>query len=113
MTAMLARPAEPASGWTAAWCAALAELEFDVGEAEELIRVGHATGPLGPAWLPPSDLGQLPASLRDRAQALVARQLRVAQSLTEAAQQSRRHLRVLERLRATPESTPVYLDAAG
>ena len=113
MTAVLARSASPSSAWTAAWCAALAELECGVDEAEELIRVGHATGPAGPAWLPPSDLGQLPASLRDRAQALVARQLRVAQSLTEAAEQSRRHLRVLELLRAAPESTPVYLDAAG
>jgi hypothetical protein len=113
MTAMLVRSADPAPAWTAAWCAALAELECDVDEAEELIRVGHATGPEGPAWLPPSDLGQLPASLRDRAQALVARQLRVAQSLTEAAEQSRRHIRVIDQLRAAPESLPVYLDAAG
>lgn len=113
MTAVLTRPAGPSPEWTAAWSNALAELELGVDEAEALIRVGHATGPTGPAWLPPTDLGLLPAPLRERAQTLLARQVRVARSLAEAAEHSRRHLHVVEQLRATPEATPVYLDTAG
>lgn len=113
MTTVLTRPAGPAPGWTQAWSDALAEIELGVDEAEELIRAGRATGPVGPAWVPPTELGLLPVSLRNRAEALVARQLRVARSLTEAAEQSQHQLRLLARLRATPETTPVYLDTAG
>jgi len=114
MTAVLrSRPAVPAPGWSTAWSDALAELELGVDEAEALLRVGHATGPTGPAWQPPTTLGQLPAPLRERAQALLHRQLRVARSLAEAAEHGRRHLHAVDHLRATPEATPVYLDTAG
>ncbi|QTE29858.1 hypothetical protein [Pengzhenrongella sicca] len=110
----LLRQTGTAPEWTAAWSTALAELEIGVDEAEALLRAG-TDDPLPPArpWLPPSHLGVLPAPLRERAQALVARQLRVAQSLAEAADLSRRHLRVLDQVRPVAETTPVYLDTAG
>lgn len=113
MNAVLVRPVESAAGWVTAWTRALAELELGVGEAEALLRAGHENAPVGPAWQPPTHLGVLPAPLRERAQALVTRQLQVARSLAEAAEHSRRHLRVLDQLRAAPETTPVYLDTAG
>lgn len=133
MTAVLARPARiapasvgapaPPPSWTAAWSAALAELELGVEEAEALLRAAHEPVPAGPApagpapaaglWVPPTSLGVLPAPLRQRAEALLARQLHVARSLAEAAEHSRRHLRVLDQLRQAAETTPVYLDTAG
>ncbi|WP_298461660.1 hypothetical protein [uncultured Cellulomonas sp.] len=114
MTAVLAGSPTAAPGWDAAWSDALAELELSVDEAEALIRAGH-TQPLRllGAWQPPSGLGMLPAPLVDRARALLARQVRVAQQLAEAAAHSRRQLRAVEGMRADAESTPVYLDTAG
>jgi hypothetical protein len=116
MTAVLAGPGTTAPAWDAAWSQALAELELGVDEAEQLLRAGHAerTAPLRVVtWQPPSGLGLLPAPLVDRARALHARQLRVAQQLAEAAAHSRRQLRAVEGMRATAESAPVYLDTAG
>ena len=112
MTVTLARVGARAAGWSSAWSDALAELELGVDEAEALIRIGHEVAPVAP-WIPPTHLGQLPAPLLERAQALLARQLQVAVSLAEAAEHSRRHLRAMEHLRATPEAIPVYLDTAG
>lgn len=113
MTIILARRVEAASApaWSTAWSSALAELELGVEEIEAALRAGQT--PAASTWQPPTTLGLLPAPLRDRAQALVGRQLHVARALAEAAEHSRRHLQVLEQLRATPESLPVYLDTAG
>ena len=111
MTAVLADgPVAP--GWERAWSDALAELEMSVGEAEELLRAGHATAPAG-LWQPPSHLGQLPAPLVERARALLARQVRVGQQLAEAATHSRRQMRAVDGMRGTAEAGPVYIDTAG
>jgi len=109
--AMVRRVSAAAPGWTDAWSAALAELELGVDEAEAVLRAGHAPAPS--TWLPPTNLGRLPAPLLERAQALLGRQLEVARSLAEAAEHSRRHLLVLDQVRAAPEALPVYLDTAG
>jgi hypothetical protein len=120
VTGVLPRPAgSPA--WSAAWADALAELEMSVDEAESLLRAAHTTGAAdiaavsaaGHGWQPPTNLGQLPAPLVDRAKALLDRQLRVARQLAEAAAHSRRQLRAVEGMRATAESGPVYIDLAG
>jgi len=113
MTTVLALPTAAAPGWTTAWSAALAELELGVDEAEALLRAGHEPDVAAAVWVPPTNLGLLPAPLRERAQALLARQLHVARSLAEAADHSRQHLRVLDLVRLVPEATPVYLDTAG
>ena len=113
MTTTLARLGSTAPGWTIAWSNALAELELGVDEAEALLRAGHAPETVVHPWQPPTNLGQLPAPLRQRAQALLTRQLHVARGLAEAADQSRRQLRLLEKVRVAPEATPVYLDTAG
>lgn len=116
MTAVLAG-AVVAPAWDAAWSDALAELELSVDEAEALLVADHAAARLGvmraAGWTPPSGLGMLPAPLLDRARALLARQLRVAQQLADAAAHSRRQLRAVDGMRGDAESTPVYLDTAG
>jgi hypothetical protein len=120
MTAVLSGSA-PAPAWSTAWADALADLEMSVDEAEELLVAARRTGAVDAAsavtaargWTPPSNLGLLPAPLVERATALLNRQLRVAQQLTEAAAHSRRQLRAVEGMRATAESGPVYLDTAG
>ncbi|RYV50027.1 hypothetical protein [Pengzhenrongella frigida] len=113
MTIVMARKVAAVSAptWNAAWSDALAELELGVEEIEAALRAGHS--PAATTWQPPTNLGQLPAPLRDRAQALVNRQLHAARALAEAAEHSRRHLQVLDQVRATPEAAPVYLDTAG
>lgn len=112
MTIVMVRPVSAATpGWSDAWSAALAELELGVDEAEGVLRAGHVLAPT--TWLPPTNLGQLPAPLRDRAQALLGRQLEVARGLAEAAEHGRRHLQVIDQVRAAPEAPPVYLDTAG
>lgn len=110
--------AAPAPAWNTAWAQALADLEMSVEEAEQLLLAARRSGgvdALTPtrAWVPPSHLGMLPAPLVERARALLGRQLRVAEGLAEAAAQSRRQLRAVEGMRATPEANPVYLDTAG
>lgn len=113
MTTTLTRAGSAAPGWTTAWSNALAELELGVDEAEALLRAGDPSPITTYPWQPPTHLGQLPAPLRERAQALLARQLHVARGLAEAAEHSRRQLRLLDKVRVSPEATPVYLDTAG
>jgi len=112
MNATLTRAGDTAPGWLDAWTDALRELELGLEETTRLLTVGATGGPVR-AWVPPTQLGRLPASLRERAEALLARQLDVARSLAEAAEHSRRHLQILDQLRSVPEAVPVYLDTAG
>lgn len=108
-------PAAPS--FHARWERALADLEVEVEHAEELLRVAHLPTPhdvaVRAAWRSPGDLGPLPLALLDRAQALHARQLEVAQRLAEQAAVSRRHLAATDALRARPDATPVYVDLQG
>ncbi len=98
-------------GWHEAWEAALAELEMDVAAAEAMLALDRiADAPPRDPWEPPVGLGPLPAALGDRARALLERQLATAQLLSEAAQLSRKHTRAVQALKATPPSTPVYVD---
>lgn len=99
------------------WEQALGDLELEVEHAEELLRVAHLPTPQDvaarAAWHPPGDLGPLPAPLLDRARALHARQLDVAQRLAEAAAVSRRHLAATDAMRGRPAARPVYVDLEG
>jgi hypothetical protein len=110
-------PAPADAGWETAWAAALTELELAADEAERLLASAHLPGTGEVArtavWRPPQGLGPLPASLHVRAQALIGRQLDVAQRTAEAMRLSRRHLRAVATMRARPAAVPVYLDAEG
>lgn len=104
-----------APAWEAAWSHALTELELDVAQAEALLRADHeATAAVRThPWAPPTGLGPLPASLAQRAQALLDRQLDVARRTAEAALLSRRHLVAVDAMRERPPAVPVYLDTEG
>ena len=96
--------------WTEAWESALTALELDVVVAERTLTLDHiADNPPAP-WTPPVGLGPLPASLADRARALLARQIELGRRLAEAADMSRRHLAAAQSLRSTGPAVPVYLD---
>jgi len=100
-----------AEGWDDAWAAALAALELDVTEAEQMLAVDHIfEATVKDPWAPPVGLGPLPAALADRARTLLARQLEVSQRLASAARDSRRHGQAVQRMRLQPPSPPVYLD---
>lgn len=104
-------PATTAPRWDAAWEAALTALELDVAAAEATLTLDHiADAPPRDPWAPPVGLGPLPATLADRARALLERQLETGRRLAEAAELSRRHSRAAQALRQSPPPLPVYLD---
>jgi hypothetical protein len=102
--------------FTAAWHAALDELELEVDRAEELLRAVHgADGAPDPApvggWTPPVVGAPLPESLRGRAEVLLDRQLAVAGRLSTAMTASRKHQDVVGRLVERAAPRPMYVDA--
>lgn len=105
----------PAStAWETSWSRALDDLELDVAWVEEALRLQHL--PPGDevarlaAWVPPSDLGPLPASLAVRAAALLDRQTTAARRTVEAITRSRRHLAALDALQPRRPDVAVYVD---
>lgn len=105
--------------WDEAWSRALADIELDVGKAEQLLCDIHAGRDLPPSdqllqarWAPPRGLGPLPLPLVARATALVARQQEVSRRLAEATHVNRRHARAAGALREGAPAVPVYVDVA-
>lgn len=100
--------------WDTAWASALDEMEIAVREAEALLTDAHRPAPVAcAAWTPPAGIGPLPASLEERARAVLERQLAVAQALATAMVRSRRQLRALATLAPVPVHPPVYVDVDG
>lgn len=105
--------------WHDAWSAALEVLELDVLEAERLLALGRAPAdagelmPVPGAWTPPRVRGALPADLRARAEAILARQLRVADDLVRAMGSNRRELQVARKMNsgAVDRTRPVFVDS--
>jgi len=90
---------EPAA-WTAAWNAALDELER------------YADGPgLGLDWVPPTDLGPLPVELLPRARRIAAAQDRAIRRLTDERRTVGAHLEAVGAASPAPVR-PVYLDVS-
>ena len=101
----------PPVSWDAAWAAALTTLELDLALAEQMLSLDHiADNPPRDPWAAPLGLGPLPATLADRARALLDRQIETGRRLAEAADLSRRHSRAAQALRSAPPTVPVYLD---
>jgi hypothetical protein len=100
--------------WDTAWAGALDEMEIAVREAQALLTDAHRPAPVaGAAWTPPAGIGPLPASLEERARAVLERQLAVAEALAAAMVRSRRQLRALATLAPAPAHPPVYVDVDG
>ncbi len=111
-----AGPAAAETAWRSAWEDALTALELDVDAVERMLTALHeGTGDLPEAtgsWTPPT-VGPLPESMRERAQLVLARQLRVMEDVAHAAVRSRQHLEVQRRMRPDDAtSRPMYVDAA-
>lgn len=106
----------PAPSWTTEWGRALHALELDVERVETLLRALHSGAEPADApspWSPPSNLGPLPESLRERAQQVLARQLELTAQVAAAAVRSQRDLVLARRIEGTPApSRPMYVDAA-
>ena len=96
--------------WATAWGDALDALEIDLVLAEQMLTLDRIAADPPQRWAPPANLGPLPATLLDRARALLDRQLEVSRRLSEAAAMSRRQLNAAAALRTRAEAVPVYLD---
>ena len=97
------------------WSAVLAHLEGEVRAAEETMALGRAEeiAAWGPRtdWLAPSNLGPVPADLRERAARLLQHQLAVAEALVERITQSQRQRDVAARMSYGPlRPVPSYID---
>jgi hypothetical protein len=109
----------PRGDWHQAWHSALETLELDVVEAERLLAVGRATSeavdlpPLAGGWTPPALDGPPPGDLRARAEAILARQLRVAEDLARAMGSNRRQARIADRMDSglVDRTQPVFIDS--
>lgn len=109
--------AEPSTGsptWDAAWASALERCELDAGEVEAMLARLHGDPEHVPdamtPWLPPPRLGPLPASLAVRAEAVLKRHQRLAEELTVAITENRRHRRAVASLSRREAAAPVYID---
>lgn len=109
-----AEPAAESPTWDAAWASALERSELDIAEVEAMLARLHADPdhvPDVPApWVPPPRLGPLPASLAVRAEAVLKRHQRLAEELTVAITENRRHRRAVASLSRREAAAPVYID---
>ncbi|GGL01042.1 hypothetical protein Ppa06_69740 [Planomonospora parontospora subsp. parontospora] len=108
------RPA--ADEWRSAWCAALDALEMDVVAVEEMLSDDRRTReiPVADPWSPPEGLGPLPLDLRPRADAILARQIAVAQAMTLIMAGNRRQAAMIARVESGSNGAPrpVYINCA-
>lgn len=96
--------------WAVAWGDALDALEIDLALAEQMLTLDRIAADPPRRWAPPANLGPMPASVVDRARALLDRQFEMSRRLSEAAALSRRQLNAATALRTRSEAVPVYLD---
>ena len=87
------------------WGELLTRLELDVERARR--------GALLPPWEPPVGMPALPASLEERARALLAAHADLAASVDAARSELARTLTRGRRLARTDSASPVYLDSLG
>jgi hypothetical protein len=99
------------------WTNVLAHLEGEVLAAEESLAQGRAEeiatwGRRTDDWVPPSNLGQIPEDLRERAARLLQHQLAVAEALIERITQSQRQRDLASRMSHGLRPVPSYIDRA-
>jgi len=99
--------------WRRQWVAALDELELDVFATAALLNDDHRARELpAPRWQPPTGLGPLPADLRPRADAILGRQIAVAEVLTRTLASNRRQAALAARMQNHAGHVPAYIDTA-
>lgn len=107
-------PAAESPTWDAAWASALERSELDLADVEAMLARLHADPEHVPdvptAWVPPPRLGPLPASMAVRAEAVLKRHQRLAEELTVAITENRRHRRAVASMSRREAAAPVYID---
>jgi hypothetical protein len=100
--------------WRKEWEAALDALEIDVSAAETLLADDQRMRerPVSDPWHPPAGLGPLPLDLRPRADAILTRQLAVAEAIASALVTNRRQAALLGKMKSAPQARPAYVDCA-
>jgi hypothetical protein len=102
--------------WQRAWVAALDELEMDVEATATLLDGEHRARelPAAQSWRPPVGLGPLPAPLRGRAEAILARQMDVAEQISRTIAVNRRQSAFAAKLETgdAGAARPAYVDTA-
>jgi hypothetical protein len=89
----------------------MAELEASHRAALDVSTATDAAADV--AWTPPTDLGPMPAELRERAAALVAEQRESLHTLNELQRETGRHLAAVRAVPSTRQDQSVYLDVSG
>lgn len=99
------------------WEAALTQIEDALDEAEALVAPGflfdEVQVPRIGLWVPPADLGPLPAALAARVTEILDRQSALAPRVEEAARAARAHLKAVGSMQTNDTSASVYVDAVG
>jgi hypothetical protein len=100
--------------WRRQWVAALDALELDVQTTAALLANEHRSRelPVPERWLPPTNLGPLPRDLRPRADAILGRQIAVAEVLTRTLASNRRQAALATRMQSNAGPVPAYIDTA-
>jgi hypothetical protein len=102
--------------WDAAWVEALDRLELDVAATEQLLQALHSDADLPPVtpgeWTAPVGLGPLPAALRERAGALLQRQLETARLVATELATTRRHANAVRAASRRDVVRPLFVDTA-
>jgi hypothetical protein len=91
---------------TTRWGAVLDELEARVDAAMALLGDGAGSPPPLAGWMPPEDLGELPAALRPRALQVLAAHAEVEEGL------ARRMEAIAKDLARTARRPPAFVGAA-
>jgi hypothetical protein len=100
--------------WRKEWEAALDAMEIDISTAETLLTDDQRLREHPPAdpWHPPAGLGPLPLDLRPRADAILTRQIAVAEAIASALVTNRRQAALLGKMKSGPQARPAYVDCA-
>ncbi|GAA3871522.1 hypothetical protein GCM10022243_41000 [Saccharothrix violaceirubra] len=101
--------------WRVVWAATLDLMEADVAAAEALLSHDRTVRALPPAsFTAPAGMGPLPLELRPRADAVLARQLAVAEALVVAMAATAKQAAMLGRIEDAGQAParPGYLDCA-
>jgi hypothetical protein len=101
--------------WRRQWVAALDALELDVFATAALLHDDHRARelPVPEPWRPPTGLGPLPADLRPRADAILGRQIAMAEVLSRTLSSNRRQAALTVRLQSNASAPiPAYIDTA-
>lgn len=100
---------------TAGWQSALDRMEADLAAVLNQSAAGQAREDAGPSsWEPPSDLGPIPAELRERARRLALAQQDAIHELQITATSHRKHAAFIDTIPTAGRSArAVYLDTMG